>query len=169
MKRAAILGMVVALTASAWTFLAAQSGPAPKQVGLPKPEVATPAPAVAAIPTSTSPLTPLQQRFMELSAKKARLMTEEQLQQSLHNLDLEVEDLDAWSEIEVSERLLRELVVKHPTTRAAKAANSALNAIDKSRPAIAPIPTPDIKRRHFEREDLSPFGTDPSKSAPTQG
>jgi TolA-binding protein len=178
MKRAAIFGMFAAVVATAWTFLAAQSGPSNKLNGnsrLPEPAPAlAPAPAVPVVvghPAPSEPLTPLQQRFVELSAKKAHLMTEEQLQQALNNLDQEVQELTAWSKIEETARLLREVVEKHPQTKAAEAAKSALNAIDQNRPAITPLAEPrsqepridpPSKGRRYERES-TPFGRSSTK------
>jgi hypothetical protein len=151
MKRAAILGMFAAVVATAWTFLAAQSSPGPRIGEHPA------APAVSAIRAPSGPLTPLQQRFVELSAKKAHLMTEEQLQQALNNLDREVEELNAWSKIEESARFLREVVEKHPQTKAAEAAKSALNAIDQNRPATTPFPDPRFKVVPGFQRDSTPF------------
>ena len=76
-------------------------------------------------------------------------MTEEQLQQALSNLDREVEELNAWSKVEESARLLREVVGKHPQTKAATAAKSALGIIDQNR-----TPNPNSS-------DPSPFGRGP--------
>lgn len=150
MRPAAIFGMVVAVVVSAWTFLAAQSVPERKREEPRAAPFASQAPPlVAANAGSSGPLTPLQQRFLELSAKKAHLMTEEQLQQALNNLDREVEELNAWSKVEESARLLREVVGKHPQTKAATAAKSALGIIDQNR-----TPNPNSS-------DPSPFGRGP--------
>jgi hypothetical protein len=143
MKRAAFFGMVAAAIVLTGTFLAAQSAPGGKHEVLPgAPVPAQAPPVVAANPGSSGLLTPLQQRFMELSAKKAKLLTEEQLQQAVKNLDREVEGLNAWSKLEEAARLLREVEEKHPQTKAAEVANSALGIIDRNRPPVAPFPDP---------------------------
>jgi hypothetical protein len=167
MKRAAIFGMFAAVVATAWTFLAAQSGP------LGKHDVSPGAPtAVQALPPGNvsvlSPMTPLQQRFMELSAKKAHLMTEEQLQQAVKNLDREVEELSAWSKLEEAARLIREVQEKHPQTKAAEVASSALGIIERNRPPIAPSPDP-MGRRIGERiGEKRPVPADPTFDAPNE-
>jgi hypothetical protein len=175
MKRAAIFGLFAAVVATAWTFLSAQSGPSNKLDGNSRLKDPTPAsapvpavPVVVAHPAPSGALTPLQQRFLELSTMKARLMTEEQLQQALNNLDREVQELNAWSKVEESARGLREVVEQHPQTKAAEAAKSALNAIEQKRPEITPLAEPrsqerqfdetPSKKRPFERE-RTPFGT----------
>jgi hypothetical protein len=93
-------------------------------------------------------------------------MTEDQLQQSVNELDRDVEGLNAWAKIEDSARLLREVVEKHPQTRAAEAAKAALKMIEQNQPSLSP--TPDSK---FERQspNVSPFGPEPfaPRSAPT--
>ncbi len=139
MKRAAVFGIVVAVIATTWTILVAQTSPvrvsSPAQQAAPDPIAAAPIPAPVPAP---SPLTPLQQRLVELSTKKARLMTEEQLQQAVNELDRDVEGLNAWGKIEDGARLLREVVENHPQTRAAEAAKSALKVIDQTRSGVSP-------------------------------
>jgi hypothetical protein len=179
MKRTAIFGMFAAVVATAWTLLSAQSGPSNKlpinklngnsrlQEPAPASAPAPTVPVVVTHPVPSGPLTPLQQRFVELSEQKARLMTEEQLQQALNHLDQEVQELNAWSKLEETARLLREVVEKHPQTKAAEAARSALNAIEQNRPEITPLAVPRSQERHFdppskgrhyEREKI-PFGS----------
>ena len=70
MKRMSISGMVVLVIASAWTILLAQSSP----VASSKPSL-DPAPPVASatapgVAPATAPLTPLQQRFIDLATKR---------------------------------------------------------------------------------------------------
>jgi hypothetical protein len=142
MKRVALFGMVAAAIVSAGTFLAAQSGPLGKQEVSPGAPVTTQALPPAGVASLLRPMTPLQQRFMDLSAKKAHLMTEEQLQRAVRNLDQEVEGLTAWSKLEEAARLLREVEEKHPETKAAEAAKSALGIIERNRPSSAPFPDP---------------------------
>jgi len=164
MKRVSISGMVVLVIASAWTILLAQSSPVASSKTFLDP--ARPPVASAAAPgvaSATAPLTPLQQRFIDLATKKARLMTEEQLQQSVNQFDREVEELNAWSKIEESKRLLSDIVDKHPQTPAAEAARSALKVIEnRSRPGFS------TGRRHemekFDPNQLSPFGTESKPS-----
>jgi len=160
MKPAAVFGMVVVVTASAWTYLAAQSTPTSVQKALnePAPPVAGPSPLpLKFAPQSSAPLTPLQQRYIDLATQKARLMNEEQLQQAVNQFDHDVQELNAWSKVEETARQLRELIDKHPQTRAAEAARSALEAIEKARPR------PGFSAgKHFEREKFqsSPFGAE---------
>jgi cell division protein FtsN len=139
MKRAAVFGIVVAVIVTTWTILVAQTSPvrvsSPAQQVAPDPVASAPIPAPV---LALSPLTPLQQRFVELSTKKARLMTEEQLQQAVNELDRDVEGRNAWSKLEDGARLLREVVEKHPQTRAAEAAKSALKVIDQTRSGVSP-------------------------------
>jgi hypothetical protein len=173
MKRAAVFGMVVVVVASAWTILLAQSSPvvSSRTASDPGPPATASAPAQL-IGSPVAPLTPLQQRFIDLATKKSRLMTEEQLQQSVNQFDRDVEELNAWSKIEESEKLLRDIVDKHPQSRAAATARAAIQIIDQGRPpnsaegAGSPplVPIPDRKfDRRFERE--TPFNTPPADPA----
>jgi len=162
MKRAAVFGIVVAVIVTTWTFLVAQTTPSKLKspiVGARPETFAEPQTSGAA----SSPLTPLQQRFVELSTKKARLMTEEQLQQAVNELDRDVEGLNAWSKIEDSARLLREVVEKHPQTRAAEAAKAALKMIERNQPRLTPTPDPKFERLS---PDNSPFGQPPADPGP---
>jgi hypothetical protein len=170
MKRATFVAMAVAVIASGWTFLAAQPGPVVQQKTAPD-AVAVPAGTGAAalsiaVPGSAvdrpSPLTPLQQRFVDLASKKARLMSEEQLQQAVKKLDQDVEELNAWSKVEESARTLREVIEKHPQSRAAEAAKAALQMIEQNRSPLVPIPDRKFERR-LERDQ--PFGA-PTFDAP---
>jgi hypothetical protein len=147
-KRAAVFGMVVVVVASAWTYLAAQSAPAPA----PKPTFDAPVgPAPEPGPkfdrqgpgaaenraqdrSIAPPLTPLQQRYVDLATKKARLMSEEQLQQAVNEFDHDIQELNAWSKVEESARALREVIEKHPQTRAAGTARSVIRIIEQGRP-----------------------------------
>jgi hypothetical protein len=157
MKRAAYFGMLAAAIASAGTFLAAQSGPLGKREVSPSATVTVQASPPAHV-SVLNPMTPLQQRFMELSAKKAQLMTEEQLQQEAKLLDQQVEGLTAWTKLEEAARLLREVQEKHPQTKAAEVANSALGIIERNRPPISPYPDP-MGRIDGKREQKSPVET----------
>jgi hypothetical protein len=74
-------------------------------------------------------------------------MTEEQLQQAVSEFDRDVDELNAWSKLEESARVLREVIDKHPQSRAAGTARSAVRIIEQGRPGILPAerisPTPD--------------------------
>jgi len=164
MKRVSISGMVVLVIASAWTILLAQSSPvASSKTSLdpgPQPLASAPAHGVA---LAAAPLTPLQQRFIDLATKKARLMTGEQLQQSVNQFDREVEELIAWSKIEESKRFLSDIVDKHPQTPAAEAARSALKVIEnRSNPGFST--GRQHQREKLDSDQLSPFGTESKPS-----
>lgn len=154
MKRAAVFAMVAIVIASAWTILLAQSDSlkqnkaAKESVALPAPSDPVPVPLAPRFERADAPapqvpqavdrpreaaLTPLQQRYIDLATKKARLMTEEQLQQAVNELDRDVDELNAWSKLEQSARTLREVIEKHPQTRAAGTARSAIRIIDQGR------------------------------------
>ena len=160
MKRASIFGLVAIVIASAWTILLAQSSPlaSSKTFRDPAPPPVASAPAQGVAP-ATAPLTPLQQRFIDLATKKARLMTEEQLQQSVNQFDRDVEELNAWSKIVETERLLRDIVDKHPQTPAAEAARSALKAIDENRNRPGFSAGKQYQREKVE-SGLSPIGAE---------
>ena len=169
MKRAAVFGMVVVVTASAWTYLAAQPNPTSAQRAFKEPVTSSAPQSPSFAPQASTPLSPLQQRYIDLATKKARLMTEEQLQQSVSELDRDVEELHAWSRVEESARVLREVIDKRPQSRAAATARSAIRIIDQGRPPNSAegagpsrlTPTLDQK---FERqpERDAPFGTPPA-------
>ena len=148
MKRAAVFGMVVLVIASAWTYLAAQSTPtsAPPKAPAPLPgaapqtfDDARPQSSARFDRDQSSPTTPLQQRYIELATKKSRLMTEEQLQQSVNDLDREVEELHAWARVEESAKILREVIEKHPQSRAAASARAAIRIMEQGH-TNAPVP-----------------------------
>jgi TolA-binding protein len=157
MKRAAVFGMVVVVTASAWTYLAAQSSPTSAQKAFKEPVTSSAPQSPSFAPQASTPLSPLQQRYIDLATKKARLMTEEQLQQSVNEFDRDVEELHAWSRVEESARVLREVIDKHPQSRAAATARSAIRIIDQGRPSnsaedagssrLTPIPDEKFERR----------------------
>lgn len=159
MKRVAFFGALVVVVASAWTILHAQTRRSTARDAF--------ASAQAAPPTfdrdaGRNGLTPLRHRFVELSTRKARLMTEEQLQQAVNELDRDVDGLNAWSKIEAGARLLREVVEKHPRTKAAEAAKSALKAIEERRQATEPVGP-----REERNED--PFVPRPPQNPPVPG
>jgi hypothetical protein len=173
MKRAAFVAMIVAVTASGWTFLAAQSGPVVPQKAAPD-GTAVPAssgsePTAATLPVTSvgqAPLTALQRRFIDLASKKARLMSEEQLQQAVNKMDQDVEELNAWSRIEDSAKALREVVEKHPQSRAARAARAALQMIEQNRSPFSLHPGKQYEKEKFERQPFDPPQTEPSPSQP---
>jgi hypothetical protein len=184
MKRAAVFAMVIVVIASAWTFLAAQSSPSGFQKASPEPIAPAPpqspkyerervpatAPQMHDRDRLTGPsVTPLQQRYVDLATKKARLMTEEQLQQAVNELDHDVHELDAWSKVDEVARQLREVIDKHPQTQAAEAARSALNVIEQSRSHGPLTEGKRYEREKLERRDKaeSPFGASaPAPSGP---
>jgi hypothetical protein len=141
MKRAAIFGMVIVGIATAWTYLAAQSSPSAHPQAIPEPIApALPQSSKATLSPSERALTPLQQRYVDLAAKKARMMSEEQLQQAVSELDRDVDELNAWTKVEESARALLDVVEKHPRSRAAGAARSAIRIIEQSRSPNGPVP-----------------------------
>ncbi len=75
-------------------------------------------------------------------------MTEEQLQQAVNKLDQDVEELNAWSKVEESARTLREVIEKHPQSRAAEAAKAALQMIEQNRSPLVPIPDQRFERKN---------------------
>jgi hypothetical protein len=181
-KRAVLVGVFAAVMATAWTFLAAQQGqsldfkapnPPPRPtlgpeqpgppVAVPPASSKTPQPAVVDPGTvespPASPLSPLQQRFIELSAKKARSLNPEQLQKAINELDQEVIELNAWSKVEEGARILRDVAEKSPQTRAGRAAKAALQIIDQNHSRENMVPRPDDAGaigRHHEKEKFSP-------------
>jgi hypothetical protein len=85
----------------------------------------------------------LQQRFIELSTKKAHSLNPEQLQKAVNDLSEEVEGLNAWSKVDEGTRALRDVAEKSPQTPAGRAAKAALRIIDQYRSANElNVPTP---------------------------
>jgi hypothetical protein len=158
MKRLAVFAMVVIVLGSARTYLAAQSAPA-SAPGVAKPPIpaVSPQAPIDVAHNATVPLTPLQQHYMDLAAQKVRLMTEEQLQKAVNEVDHEVQELNAWSKVEESVRQLREVIDKNPQTQAAEAARSALEAIERHRSGRG---FTGDKRYEREKSDVVPFGSD---------
>jgi hypothetical protein len=178
-KRAAILGVFAAVMATAWTFLVAQQGQSqnfkePKPALSPTFGAEPPGPPVAgpATPAKTpqfiradlgpveappTPLSPLQQRFIELSTRKARSLKEEQLQKLVNDLNEEVEGLNAWTRVEEGARVLRDVADKSPQTPAGRAAKAALRIIEQFRSSNELVPDPEHGAvRGFDRRNLEP-------------
>ena len=80
---------------------------------------------------SSRPLTPLQQRFIDLSAKKAHLLNPEQLQQAVNDLSEEVEGLNAWSKLDEGASRSPRRCGKLRRPKPAEAAKVALRIIDQ--------------------------------------
>jgi hypothetical protein len=170
MKRAAIFGMVVVVIALAWTYLPAQStwsaqpssSSTPATVKAAVPAAGASAQGLVAAPPQTQPpLNLLQQRYVDLATKQARLMTTAQLEHAVSQLDIEVQELNAWSKVEETARQLHEVIDKHPQTQAAEAARSALKVIEENRYTAG---KQHEKERPHDREkfERSPFGAESS-------
>jgi hypothetical protein len=170
-KRAVLVGVFAAVMATAWTFLAAQQGQSPSfKEPIPAAERATPQPVVPPANINTpqpigtetnaaerAPLSPLQQRFIELSTRKARSLKEEQLQKLVNDLNEEVEGLNAWTRVDEGARVLRDVADKSPQTAAGRAAKAALRILDQYRSANEPVPDPDRGAvRGYQREGFTP-------------
>jgi hypothetical protein len=78
---------------------------------------------------------PVRQRFLQLSRKKAKALTEEQLKREVEVMEKEVKELEAWAKVDEAVRLLHEVIQKHPNTKAADAANAAVRVIEQRRTA----------------------------------
>jgi len=115
-------------------------GVAPERAKQPE----NPVPVVNAPALNASPM---QQRFLELSRKKALAMTEEQLKHEVERMEAEVRELEAWVKTQEAVRLLHEVVEKHPNTKAAETASAAMQLIEQRR-NVMPF-SPD---RAFDRE-----------------
>jgi ribosomal protein L31E len=144
---------IVVLGILAWTqaALLAQSpkGESPKlpPTLVPTPPTTAPfgtaGPANPAFGDSPAPIasaqlldaSPIRQRFLELSKKRARALTEEQLKHEIEMMEKEVNELEAWAKAEHAVRMLHEVVEKHPNTKAAEAANGAIRLIQEQRAA----------------------------------
>jgi hypothetical protein len=176
-KRAAIVGVFAVVMATTWTFLAAQSGtkekprlepPAgPTEAPGTRPTFGSqpvPAEEVAADRRDEPAASPLQQRFIELSAKKARALSPEQLQKAVNDLDQEVAALNAWSKVDESARLLRDVAEKSPQTTAGRAAKAALKTIEQYRANSEPAS--DTPKEVFERRSEPPAFDAPPPGAP---
>jgi hypothetical protein len=178
-KRAAILGVFAAVMATAWTFLAAQQGQSsnfkePKPAlsptyGANPPGLPAVGPAASAktpqfiradlgpVEAPPTPLSPLQQRFIELSTRKARSLKEEQLQKLVSDLNEEVEGLNAWTRVEEGARVLRDVADKSPQTPAGRAAKAALRILEQSRSSNELVPDPEHGAvRRYMREKITP-------------
>jgi hypothetical protein len=112
---------------------------------------------------------PIRQRFMELSKKKAYALTEEQLKREVESMEAEVRELEAWVKAQEAVRVLHEVVEKHPNTKAAGAASAAIQLIEHRRntPALVPDPGPgSFDSQPFDRPDAR-RPVDKSHSAPS--
>jgi hypothetical protein len=198
MKRSLLIVIVAGITVSAGAWLYAQSAKAPE----PGPAIRNPVPIDASLKTpsvppsakpeeftSTPPLKTttveainLRNRFIELSKKKAQLMKEPQLKREIEALEREIPELEAWARAQEAVEILRDVIEKHPNTKAAQSANAAIRLIQERGDARfipgtlerAPVPVPgDSFRPRFEGEikptphdsGPSPFGSDGSRPA----
>jgi hypothetical protein len=96
----------------------------------------------AAVNAPAIDASPMRQRFIELSKKKAYSLTEEQLKREVETMEGQVRELEAWAKAQEAVRLLHEVVEKHPNTKASEAASAAIQLIEQRRNPLTPTPDP---------------------------
>jgi hypothetical protein len=102
---------------------------------------------------------PVRQRFLELSKKKAQALNEEELKREVESMEIEVRELEAWAKADEAMRLLREVAEKHRTTKAAEAANAAIQVLESRRNAASARtlgPIPDMRLQKASRPAKEP-------------
>jgi hypothetical protein len=72
----------------------------------------------------------LRNRYIELCKKKSLLMKAAQLKREIEALERETQELEAWAKADEAAVLLREVIEKHPNTKAARSANAAIQLIE---------------------------------------
>jgi hypothetical protein len=114
---------------------------------------------------------PIRERYLELARKKARALTEDRLRREVEAMEGDVRELEAWAKADEAVRLLREVAEKHPNTKAADAANAAIQVIEGRHAAavraLAPpvwLPNPSPEPVPFDR----PRPSDGDLRPPTQ-
>jgi hypothetical protein len=169
MKRSLLIVIVAGITVSAGAWLFAQSAKAPP-VGddllAPKQDKRLIAPSTAKpddfastpqLKTTTVEAINLRNQFIELSKKKAQLMKEPQLKREIEALEREIPELEAWAKAQEAVQILREVIEKHPNTKAAESANAAIQLIEargaQATERIERRPTPETDRQFRRSED----------------
>jgi hypothetical protein len=126
MKRSLLIAVVAVIATGAGAWLYAQ---APKN-----PEAQRNGELVDIYPAPERPeVTTLQNRFLELSKKKALKMTERELRHEIETLERKLAEVDAWAKVNEAARLLHEVVEKSPDTGAAKTASEVIQIIEQRR------------------------------------
>jgi hypothetical protein len=139
MKRILLLSAVIGILASATRFLAGQSeGPNMLQ------SVAGPSTTLKEhIGIKEGAFEPLQQRFLNLSIKKARLMNQDELRKSIDEMERELDARSAAAQLEQAKKMLATIVERHAGTEAAKLAQAALDVMEVQRTSQpGPVPAP---------------------------
>ncbi|HXY35517.1 MAG TPA: hypothetical protein VEI07_14895 [Planctomycetaceae bacterium] len=164
MKRSFLLVVIAGVTTSAGAWLFAQSPKAQPAQPTTKAEEFTSSPPFK---TTTVEAINLRNQFIELSKKKALLMKEPQLKREIEALEREIPELEAWAKAQEAVQILREVVEKHPNTRAAESANAAIRLIEERglkhdgrfapRPAEPWSPAPDPRFRRAPDTDSPGF------------
>jgi hypothetical protein len=141
MKRSLLIAVVAVIATGAGAWLYAQ---APKN-----PEAQRNGELVDIYPAPERPeVTTLQNRFLELSKKKALKMTERELRHEIEAIEKKLAEVEAWAKVDEAVRLLHEVVETHPNTPASQTAGAAIQFIEKRREFRgAPSAIPDPARR----------------------
>jgi hypothetical protein len=97
---------------------------------------------------------PIRQRFIELSRKKAYALGDEELKREVDVMEAEVRELEAWAKTQEAIRLLRDIADNHRNTKAAEAANDAIQLLENRHAAARGSES--IREPGFQRRDLAP-------------
>jgi hypothetical protein len=149
MRRTMLVGAVVLVMA--WGFLALRHAVLQAQSTKTPPAIDAPTATIVVSPFGADSARtddakaqaldalPIRQRFIELSKKKAYALNEEQLKREVEGMEKEVKELEAWAKADEAVRLLHEVILKHPNTKAAEAANAAIQVIEGQRSGQVPV------------------------------
>jgi hypothetical protein len=116
----------------------------------------------------------LRDEYLELLRKKADLMTQEEIIQSLQELQAEIAELEAGRKLDHIAAQLRELIDAHPESIAAQRAQAMLNGL-QARPDLvpgagdSPYHTGEKRPTPVPNAGIAPFYHDPYKPVPDGG
>lgn len=96
----------------------------------------------------------LKKDFLQLMEAKAELMTPAELEEATKRARLDASELKAQRELDQVERLLDEIMDKHPNTKAAQIAGRAKEVLD---PKFF-WPETDPLNEHDDQPNVDPFG-----------
>jgi hypothetical protein len=133
MKRSLLIAVVtvVATGAGAWLYAQAPKNPESRDKEFKRSDSD---PIVDAVVVPARPeVTNLQNRFLELSKKKALKMTEAELRHEIEALERKLAEVEAWAKVDEAAGLLHEVAEKYPNTRASQTAGEAIRIIEKRR------------------------------------
>jgi hypothetical protein len=83
--------------------------------------------------------------YLRLAQKHARLMSDQELNKAIHDLEQTVTQLQRQRELDAVTRMLQEIIDKHPDSEAAKRAAAAKRALEIDSETVQFFDAPDVE------------------------